>query len=163
MMFHHFCRLTKMHNNSCLLFAQRPVYHWIPTWNICHWISSLLTPDEEQKSSEYLCTVSITYSGSRWFISLGYLSEENNGYLTGFDAEYHAFWRDLFGGRTFFISDPVTGGSPIGVDFYKIIARGNEYGPFGLLEPERRVVGEGFFHCLDGETKNPTPLPTPAP
>jgi len=47
---------------------------------------------------------------------LGYLSQDHTGHLSGFDAEYHAFWRDLFGGRTLFISDPVTGGSPVGVD-----------------------------------------------
>ena len=59
-------------------------------------------------------SVALTYSGSRWLANICYLDQY--GRLTGYDDEYHAFWRGLYEQRTFYVSEPTSEGSIIGVD-----------------------------------------------
>ena len=71
-----------------------------------------------------------------------------------------AFWADLFEQRTYYVSEPTSGKSIVGVDFYRIVSgtQGNDrYGPFGLLTAEDRMEGYGYFYCHDEGSGNEIP------
>lgn len=113
-------------------------------------VSSYLYEDnDEMESTEDLyASILVIYAGSRWFVSIDFVI---NGTSLFYKTEYHAFWDDLFQQQTFYISDPATGSTPIGVDFYEImmLSEFNDYGPFGLLKPAANITGAGYFHCYD--------------
>jgi hypothetical protein len=110
--------------------------------------------DEMLMSQFHLwAAIELVYAGSRWFGTLNFSPESNADNLHEiFTDEYHAFWNNLYEERTFFISDPTSGASPVGVDFYKNqnldVPQWDDYGPFGLLTPLHNVSGKGYFHCL---------------
>lgn len=47
------------------------------------------------------------------------------------------------------VSDPTTNDSPVGVDFYYVGERDNQYGPYGLLYPAQinNMTGRGYYRC----------------
>lgn len=67
--------------------------------------------------------------------------------------EFHAFWEDLYGQQTKFVSDPTTQSSILGVDFYKLGLQGKEYGPYGELFPLSDPAGSGLMRCVEGEVQ----------
>eukprot|EP00970_Alexandrium_tamarense_P011717 scaffold2566_cov125-Alexandrium_tamarense.AAC.20 len=119
------------------------------TDNATELISSL-----NETMSLWAC-VAMVYSGSRWFATLETLDAED-GLLDGYTSEYHAFWGDLYQGRTFYISDPTAASTPVGVDMYERVmdAKYHDYGPFGLLKPVANITGQGYFHCFEEESGN---------
>mmetsp|Transcript_29916 Transcript_29916/g.44018 ORF Transcript_29916/g.44018 Transcript_29916/m.44018 type:complete len:106 (+) Transcript_29916:1507-1824(+) len=64
---------------------------------------------------------------------------------------YHAFWDRAYNSGTVIVSDPTTGDTPVGVDFYYIGERGNQFGPYGALYPLQlnNQTGRGYFRCND--------------
>ncbi len=52
------------------------------------------------------------------------------------------------------MSDVTTGDTPVGVDFYWIGERGEQFGPFGVLNPFSNVTGRGHFRCSDPESNS---------
>eukprot|EP00984_Skeletonema_dohrnii_P011244 scaffold4470_cov99-Skeletonema_dohrnii-CCMP3373.AAC.5 len=68
---------------------------------------------------------------------------------------YHAFWDEVYtqDGGTEVVSDPVgaTGYTPVGVDFFLIGERGEQFGPFGARIPFQlyNQTGRGYFRCSD--------------
>ena len=61
-----------------------------------------------------------------------------------------AFWAKAYHPRlTYFVSEPTTKATPVGVDFYWIEQRGEQFGPFGSLVPIQlhNQTGRGFFRC----------------
>ena len=62
-----------------------------------------------------------------------------------------AFWDEVYTSKTAFVSDKVTGigFTPVGVDFYFIGERGDQYGPFGARYPIQKYnqTGRGYFRC----------------
>ncbi len=105
---------------------------------------------EFASTEDYYATIVIIYSGSRWFVSIDLVE---NGTSLLHRTEYHAFWDQLFEKQTYYISDPATGATPVGVDFYEVLFDVNydDYGPFGLLKPAANLTGAGFFHCVGTE------------
>lgn len=90
----------------------------------------------------------LIYSGSRWFgtklrggknWTIDQIEQKGN--------EYHAFWDYAYYDGTLAVSDPTTGSIPVGVDFYKIGERGQQYGPMGVLYPMQEPPGRGLFRC----------------
>lgn len=80
------------------------------------------------------------------------------------EGNYHAFWDNVFSSfgaednSTFLISEPTSGGSPVGISFFEMRRRNgitdegrsisqNSYDPFGVLIPLVGFEGSGFFHC----------------
>jgi len=57
---------------------------------------------------------------------------------------------------TVFVSDVTTGDTPVGVDFYWVGERGEQYGPFGVLYPYANQTGRGYFRCSDPIQSNTT-------
>jgi len=93
----------------------------------------------------------LLYSGSRWFgmvINLGDLNRTMEE-LTGGILEFHAFWNRAYSKVTQYVSDPTDGDTPVGVDFYAIGERGEQFGPFGALYPMQvhNQTGRGYFRC----------------
>lgn len=104
--------------------------------------------DVFESTEDFYASIIVIYAGSRWFVSIDFVI---NGTSLFYKTEYHAFWDNLFEQQTFYISDPATGSTPIGVDFYEIMmdTEFNDYGPFGLLKPVANITGEGYVHCYD--------------
>jgi len=74
-------------------------------------------------------------------------------------ANYHAFWYKAYDTTTIFVSDPTKESSPVGVDWYKIGERGDQFGPLGALTPIQRYnqTGRGVFRCAGNlHNKNTT-------
>lgn len=114
----------------------RPVYTYvegIPDWDI---------EATNEKESHVLI-----YSGDRWFGA--YIP---NGNTTDEEAiwgavEYHAFWSELYSTSTLLVSDPTAGSTPVGVDFFWIGERGEQFGSLGALYPVNNQTGRGYFRC----------------
>ena len=138
-------RLSGNSENGTLMSYMRPTYELMFAETFFDNVSAA----ESQNSTDFFdstFTVALVYSGSRWFVTLEML-EKGLVLSTEYNAEYHAFWGDLYNQKTYFISDPTTASTPVGVDFYYILSNGRNYGPFGLLEPIANLSGAGFFHC----------------
>ena len=66
-----------------------------------------------------------------------------------------AFWDKVYNTEevTKVVSDPVgaTGYTPVGVDFFMIGERGEQFGPFGARIPFQlyNQTGRGYFRCSD--------------
>ena len=67
-----------------------------------------------------------------------------------------AFWDRVYTSRTNMVSDPVTRtrGSPVGVDFFTIRERSDQFGPFGERHPLQKfnLTGRGHFRCAGKTT-----------
>ena len=123
--------------------------------------------DLEQILEDY--SVVLTFTGSRFY---GTIIKSNASLDELFPDNYHAFWDQSFNvNRTFIISDTTFGSSPVGVDFYEMRRRINEflnpdihfsYGPYGAMIPLMDYEGTGFFHCID-ETAHPSVSPSSSP
>ena len=93
-------------------------------------------------------SVVILYSGSRWLGMYFQGSKNvNKTYRAQYTHNFHAFWDRAYTNLTKFVSDPTTESTPVAVDFFEIIDRGERYGPFGELEPLRMPKGSGYFQC----------------
>ena len=92
---------------------------------------------------------SLVYSGSRWF-GMNLTGEEvtSKAWLMGL-SNYHAFWYRAYQNTTTFVSEPTKESTPVGVDWYRIGERGNQFGPLGALYPVQRYnqTGRGVFRC----------------
>ncbi|KAL7461130.1 hypothetical protein ACHAXS_001558, partial [Conticribra weissflogii] len=94
--------------------------------------------------------VGLVYTGSRWFGALYEgLKSVPLEFWVEYSTDFHSFWDKIYDNNTVTLSDPTTDLSPIGVDFYIIRNRGEQYGPYGLLEPLRLPSGSGHFRCGD--------------
>ena len=60
-----------------------------------------------------------------------------------------AFWSNAYSALTLYVSESTTRDSPVGVDFYRIGERGNQFGPFGALYPLQMYnqSGRGIWQC----------------
>mmetsp|Transcript_11585 Transcript_11585/g.25409 ORF Transcript_11585/g.25409 Transcript_11585/m.25409 type:complete len:112 (-) Transcript_11585:28-363(-) len=69
--------------------------------------------------------------------------------LTGGVIEFHGFWNKAYSKVTQFVSDPTNNDNPVGVDFYIIGERGEQFGPFGALHSMQlnNETGRGYFRC----------------
>ncbi|KAL9180841.1 hypothetical protein ACHAXT_011294 [Thalassiosira profunda] len=95
--------------------------------------------------------VILMYTGSRWIMSFYLESGDPDAMLEGV-LVYHAFWNRAFRDEsTWGMSDPTNGATPVGVDFYLIGERGEQFGPFGALSPMQKFnqTGRGIFRCSD--------------
>lgn len=92
--------------------------------------------------------LALIYTGSRWFAAL-YQNAlcKPRGYWLQYAYELHAFWDRIYDERTYSVSDPTTLTDPIAVDFFRIGARGEKYGPLGELFPLQDPPGSGYFEC----------------
>eukprot|EP00571_Detonula_confervacea_P010374 CAMPEP_0172301852 /NCGR_PEP_ID=MMETSP1058-20130122/3671_1 /TAXON_ID=83371 /ORGANISM="Detonula confervacea, Strain CCMP 353" /LENGTH=597 /DNA_ID=CAMNT_0013012139 /DNA_START=29 /DNA_END=1819 /DNA_ORIENTATION=+ len=97
----------------------RPVYSYVaghPDWDI---------NAANETSPPFLM-----YSGDRWFgahVPKGNTTDEEAIWSA---VEYHAFWSEIYKTSTFLVSDPTTGSTPVGVDFFLTRERGEQYGPW---------------------------------
>jgi len=98
----------------------------------------------------------LIYSGDRWFgVYQGggqfLLSEGFQEYLRAAVTNYHAFWDKAYQTDTIVVSDPTTKDTPVGVDFYFIGERGDQFGPYGALYPLQlhNQTGRGVFRCTE--------------
>ena len=70
-----------------------------------------------------------------------------------FGSDIQAFWDKDKTTNIIAISDPVTatGYTPVGVDFFSIRERGEQFGPFGAQYPVQlyNQTGRGYFRCSD--------------
>ncbi|KAL7534025.1 hypothetical protein ACHAXR_005587 [Thalassiosira sp. AJA248-18] len=103
-------------------------------------------------------TYVLIYSGNRWFGTI--FSGKDTENVTAEESEafwldYHAFWYRAYSALTFYVSDPTTGSTPVGVDFHVIGERGEQFGPFGALYPIQlhNQTGRGYFRCGDSDAK----------
>jgi len=99
------------------------------------------------------------YTGKRWFGSQFLLENFDNQNQTAEEADNiykaqiydsHAFWGRFFEPiLTQYVSDETTKDTPVGVDFYSISDRGDQFGPFGALSPLQlyNQTGRGYFRC----------------
>mmetsp|Transcript_13556 Transcript_13556/g.22257 ORF Transcript_13556/g.22257 Transcript_13556/m.22257 type:complete len:665 (-) Transcript_13556:54-2048(-) len=98
---------------------------------------------------------SLVYSGSRWFgMNLTGRDVSSKQWLMAV-SNYHAFWYRAYDTGTTFVSDKTKESSPVGVDWYQIGERGDQFGPLGALYPVQRYnqTGRGVFRCA-GNIKN---------
>ena len=60
-----------------------------------------------------------------------------------------ALWSNAYSALTLYVSESTTRDSPVGVDFYRIGERGNQFGPFGALYPLQMYnqSGRGIWQC----------------
>mmetsp|Transcript_39110 Transcript_39110/g.94141 ORF Transcript_39110/g.94141 Transcript_39110/m.94141 type:complete len:376 (-) Transcript_39110:222-1349(-) len=104
-------------------------------------------------------TIMLVYSGNRWFGSIfpdtyvENMTLEENLVLW---SDYHAFWYQAYSVSTQFVSDPTSGSTPVGVDFYWIGERGDQFGPFGSLIPLQlyNQTGRGVYRCNGTSAQN---------
>lgn len=94
----------------------------------------------------------LIYTGRRWF-GLTFNVIEMNATIADVirgTKNFHAFWTNTLSDSTIYISDPTTGDNPVGVDFYVIEERGEQFGPFGSLIPLQKngQEGRGLFRCI---------------
>ncbi len=92
---------------------------------------------------------SLVYSGSRWFgMNLTHTDFTSKRWLQSV-SNYHAFWYRAYATSTTFVSAPTKESSPVGVDWYLIGERGDQFGPLGALAPVQRYnqTGRGLFRC----------------
>lgn len=70
-------------------------------------------------------------------------------WLVSFPAPQTAFWGEAYNDVTFYVSDPTDGYTPVGVDWFNIMERGEQFGPFGALQPIQMYnqSGRGYFRC----------------
>ncbi|KAL7549894.1 hypothetical protein ACHAWF_013153 [Thalassiosira exigua] len=127
-----------------LLEYGRPVYslvnHLDDAWSLPHNITGIHEDD----------LIDLIYSGSRWLVvNIKGGKNYTPGALEYKSLEYHAFWDKAFNDHSYMVSDPTTKSFPVGVDFYQIGERGQQYGPFGVLHPIQDPPGRGHFRCDD--------------
>eukprot|EP00985_Skeletonema_marinoi_P012858 scaffold6280_cov127-Skeletonema_marinoi.AAC.11 len=98
--------------------------------------------------------VVLVYSGDRWFgvrqrQGERLFSEEGQEFLKAAATNYHAFWDRALQNGTVVVSDATTKDTPVGVDFYRIGERGDQFGPYGALYPLQlnNQTGRGVFRC----------------
>mmetsp|Transcript_12499 Transcript_12499/g.30551 ORF Transcript_12499/g.30551 Transcript_12499/m.30551 type:complete len:141 (+) Transcript_12499:1227-1649(+) len=93
----------------------------------------------------------VVYSAGRWLVLEveDYNMSPLDEWMSQYAVEYHAFWDDTYANRTLMVSDPTISSTPVGVDFYKILDRGEQFGPLGELEPLKiaNYTGKGFWRC----------------
>ena len=69
-----------------------------------------------------------------------------------FMKNYHSFW-DASSSYSIAISEPVTATefTPVGVDFYSLRERGEQFGAYGAKYPIQlyNQTGRGYFRCSD--------------
>lgn len=116
-----------------IIFYSRPVYYLL----------------DEGSEDWYM---NLVYSGNRWFGTELNLTASNITWDHVFknNIEYHAFWAKAYHGDfTSYVSDPTTEDTPVGVDFYWIEERGEQFGSFGSLVPlqHHNQTGRGYFRC----------------
>ncbi|KAL7493886.1 hypothetical protein ACHAWT_006410 [Skeletonema menzelii] len=148
---------SRNEDDQLIWLYDRAVYNWLPKYDLGDYLSTIYNVSKEElKRAEGVSrqdvnfTVTGAFVGNRWVASLGFLNQK--GQSIGHDVEYHAFWRNKFAERTFFISGPETNsGSIIGVDIYRIVDKADYNGsPYGVLDLEDRKEGAGFFRCYKG-------------
>ena len=71
-----------------------------------------------------------------------------------FELIFKAFWDNTkYNELAYLVSDPVTATefTPVGVDFFEIKERGEQFGPFGATYPYQlyNQTGRGYFRCSD--------------
>eukprot|EP00984_Skeletonema_dohrnii_P035342 scaffold34997_cov183-Skeletonema_dohrnii-CCMP3373.AAC.1 len=104
----------------------------------------------------------LMYSGSRWlglqFIdgaSVDIFTEEYRETTTYAIKNYHTFWDEVYTMATIIVSDrvPRTGFTPVGVDFFTIGERGEQFGPFGAKLPLQlhNQTGRGAYRCSSSD------------
>jgi len=99
----------------------------------------------------------LIYTGNRWFGSYFPVDVVANMTLEDVEAwwlNYHAFWYRAYSEElTYMVSDPTSGSTPVGVDFYVIGERGDQFGPFGALYPIQlhNQTGRGYYRCGDSD------------
>mmetsp|Transcript_24187 Transcript_24187/g.41279 ORF Transcript_24187/g.41279 Transcript_24187/m.41279 type:complete len:672 (+) Transcript_24187:20-2035(+) len=104
----------------------------------------------------------LMYSGSRWFglhfidgAGVNIFTEEYRESTTYAIKNYHAFWDEVYTMSTIIVSDPVprTGFTPVGVDFFTIGERGEQFGPFGVKLPLQlhNQTGRGAYRCSSSD------------
>jgi len=103
-------------------------------------------------------SATLIFSGGRWF---ALFDDQPAARWTGdylestiyFLKNFHAFWDKDKTTNIIAISDPVTatGYTPVGVDFFSIRERGEQFGPFGAQYPVQlyNQTGRGYFRCSD--------------
>jgi len=112
----------------------------------------------------------LMYTGSRWFgvwynllePPLSWSNKHPGQNMTVSDLfesnlEFHAFWNQAYSEITLYVSDPTSKPTPVGVDWYVIGERGQQFGPFGALYSAQlhNQTGRGYFRC-EGEYIPPT-------
>lgn len=106
---------------------------------------------------------SLVYSGSRWFgMNVTGTDKTSQRWLQSV-SNYHAFWYRAYATTTTFVSAPTKESSPVGVDWYLISERGDQFGPLGALAPLQRhnQTGRGLFRCAGNmNNKNTRSLST---
>ena len=77
-------------------------------------------------------------------------------------SNYHAFWYRAYDTGTTFVSDTTKESSPVGVDWYQIGERGDQFGTLGALYPVQRYnqTGRGVFRCAGNMKNNNTSVST---
>jgi len=124
-----------------LVFSEydRPVYFYVQGFS---------KEDEPQAGN----SVALVYTGLRWQV-MGFAMHEvpeAQDFWEWQMENFHAFWfRRHRDDLIIAISDPTTGYSPVGVDFYRVEDRGSQFGPFGSLVPMQlnNQIGRGVFRC----------------
>jgi len=113
-------------------------------------------PSKYQLNSEYSDEhqLALVYSGLRWFMyELPHKRYQDPTTIKSWNfimQNWHSYWfQGSFGDLTVAVSDPTSGNSPVGVDFYRIAGRSHQFGPFGSLEPMQlnNETGRGSFSC----------------
>ncbi|EJK49480.1 hypothetical protein THAOC_31642, partial [Thalassiosira oceanica] len=79
----------------------------------------------------------LIYSGLRWqALQLPLFNlEEGRKFWQWQGNNFHAYWWQAYAESIAAISDPTKNDSPVGTDFYWVTDRGEQFGPFGSLEP----------------------------
>jgi hypothetical protein len=96
----------------------------------------------------------LVFTGRRWiYVGLDTVAMNMTfGDIVVAVVNYHAFWSEGFSldsPTLIALSDPTTGDTPVGVDWYLIGERGTQFGPFGALYPMQKdgLEGRGLFGC----------------
>jgi len=104
----------------------------------------------------------LMYTGSRWFgvqydllqPPLSWSRKHPGQNMTMSDLfesnyEFHAFWNQAYSEITLYVSDPTSKPTPVGIDWYMIGERGQQFGPFGALYSAQlhNQTGRGYFRC----------------
>ena len=98
--------------------------------------------------------VILAFTGSRWLsIVFEGGTSRSLDYWANYAANFHPFWFGAFSNNTNLVSEATSGSTPVGVDFYRIVEQGNQYGPLGHLIPRHTYPGEGFYRCIESNTE----------